>query len=251
MDLKEFIDLYSQGKLTTEKVLGFLENWQVDSLGHTHIDSSRKKRTGVEEFVYGKYKSIRQLKSIVAHYVSKKENVLITRLSGKKQTTLRSLFPQLHTSRIAGLAWALSKPIERKAKKRIVVVTGGTSDAKVAVEALITLKYLGYVPTWIKDAGVAGLQRILSKADILNSAHCLIVIAGMEGSLPTVVSGLTGKPIIAVPTSTGYGVADKGFTALKSMLSSCATTLAAVNIDNGFGAACFADAMMRQFPDVR
>lgn len=130
-------------------------------------------------------------------------------------------------------------------------MTGGTSDANVAVEALITLKYLGYAPTWIKDAGVAGLQRILSKTDILNRSHCLIVIAGMEGTLPTVVSGLTGKPVIAVPTSTGYGVADHGFTALKSMLSSCATTLAAVNIDNGFGAACFADAMMRQFLDEK
>ena len=223
------------------------EQWQVEGLGHTQVDSSRKKRIGVEEFVYGEYKSIRQLKGLITHYLDKKENVLVTRLSPHKQKVLRRFFPTLHGSYKSKLAWVLSKPIPKKPRGRLAVVTGGTSDAGVALEAVITLKYLGYAPTWIKDAGVAGLQRIVSKVDILSRAHCLIVIAGMEGALPTVVSGLTGKPVIAVPTSVGYGVADRGLTALKSMLASCTPTVAAVNIDNGFGAACVADSIVRQF----
>ncbi len=227
-------------------ITSLLEKWQIDSLGHTKVDIARKKRIGVEEFVYGEYKSFKQLKGILTHYENINHNVLITRLSVEKQKYLKNFFPQIHLSIASGLAWLRFKKIEKK-KGNIVIITAGTSDFKVAVESVITLKYLGYSPIWIKDAGVAGLQRILSKADILKDAHCLIVIAGMEAALPVVVSSLTGKPVIAVPTSVGYGVADNGLTALKGILSSCVTSLSAVNIDNGFGAACFADAMFRQF----
>ena len=225
-----------------------LKEWQIASLGHTNLDVSRKIRIGVEEFVYGEYKSFKQLKSIINHYNNVSQNVLITRLQKKKQKQLKAFFPNLHTSLTSGLAWIRFEPVKKK-KGNIVIVSAGTSDSKVGAEALITLKYLNYQPTWIKDVGIAGIQRILSKADILNKAHCLIVIAGMEAALPVVVSGLTGKPVIAVPTSVGYGVAENGSTALKGILSSCTTTLATVNIDNGFGAACFADAIMRQFPN--
>ena len=237
-----------KGHLPVNKAIEKIRHFTYLDLGFAKIDIHRRRRIGIEEVIYGEGKSPRQILSLARVYMRTRRRFLMTRLNEEKIRLLRRECPPVHSSLSAHMAWYRPTMPAKQIKRRkdIAVITAGTSDYPVAVEVCLTLKYLGHRVTWMKDCGVAGIQRLLTFVDTLKKVKCAIAVAGMEGALPTVVSGLCGKPVIAVPTSTGYGVAAGGQTALHTMLSTCSPTVAVVNIDNGFGAACFADAIIRQ-----
>ena len=205
------------------------------------IDHERLGRCGFPEFVYGTGKTVPQLKSIIKKIVTSKQSVLVTRLSKKKYEKLKVNFPEADYD-------SLSKTfiIKSKNKKtalprgKVVVITAGTSDIPVALEAKYTAELCGCGVNTLFDIGVAGIHRLLSNIDIIRNADVVIAVAGMEGALPSVVAGLVSCPVIAVPTSVGYGASLKGLTAMFAMLNSCANGVLVVNIDNGFGAGCAA-----------
>lgn len=201
-----------------------------------NIDYDRKNRLGFDEVIFGSSKDVGLLLELLKEYESKKQNVLITKLQKEKANVLKGHFDNTFydaSSQIFTLypIQPLSGPY------RAGVITAGSSDNFVANEAYYTLQYMGFSAERISDIGVAGLHRLLNRLDDLKNFEVLIVIAGFEGALPTVMGGLLPQPIIAVPTSVGYGVTDNGKTALHGMLGSCANGLLVTNIDNGYGAA--------------
>ncbi len=215
-----------------------------------NLDLRRRDRVGLDEAVLCEAKSVEQIVAICEEAGTGRFPLLLTRLAEEKAAMLpghvrRSLDfdPASRTAFYGEVA-----PESTSAAATVAVVTGGTSDAPVAREAIRTLTYYGHPSTHIPDAGVAGLWRLLSRVDDLAGARVVIVVAGMEGALATVVAGLVPGAVIAVPTSVGYGVADGGRTALHAALTSCAPGLVAVNIDNGFGAACAAIRMLGAHP---
>ena len=200
------------------------------------LDHGRHQRTGHPEVVLGEGKTIEQLRSIVKEMVSAGTvPVLITRVDAEQAAA----FPDAD-HKVAGRAVVVRVAPRTNRGQRVAVITGGTSDLAVAEEALCVLEAFGETPMLIADAGVAGLHRTVAAARELSGVDVAIVVAGMEASLPTVLAGLTDIPLIAVPTSVGYGSSFDGLAALLSMLNSCAPGIAVVNIDNGFGAALFA-----------
>ncbi|MDR2530685.1 MAG: nickel pincer cofactor biosynthesis protein LarB [Oscillospiraceae bacterium] len=208
-----------------------------EDLGYAKVDHHRAKRTGVGEVVYGESKTAEQILGIVGSIARKNaKNILVTRLSREKFDYLeRELnFPIVYheTARIAVADPDVSLPKIGK----IVVACGGTSDLAVCEEAAVTAETLGSRVERLYDVGVAGLHRLLHNLDVLDGARCVIAVAGMEGALASVIGGLVDCPVIAVPTSVGYGAAFGGLAALLAMLNSCASGVSVVNIDNGFGA---------------
>jgi hypothetical protein len=212
---------------------------------YSQIDLLREERIGIPEAIYGKSKSIPELLDIASKFISAKKNFIATKLDTEKIKALQKKFPQLHAHERAGLVWKRFS-VPPLSVKPIGLLSAGTSDRPIYLEAAITLSFLGNRVVRFHDVGVAGIHRLIEKLPKLQDASLLIVVAGMEGALPTVVSGLSGKPIIAVPTSVGYGTAFDGMTALHAMLSSCSPTVTVVNIDNGFGAAVAATVINRQ-----
>ncbi len=202
------------------------------------LDLDRAGRCGFPEFVYGAGKSREQLRRIVPELVARTGSVLVTRIDSGIGQELCLLFPDGFYDPAARVFSV--RPPERKLVGDVAIVTAGSSDLGVALEALYTLEACGVAGELISDVGVAGIERLLARIGRLRRADLCIVIAGMEGALPSVVGGLLKTPVIAVPTSVGYGAAKEGFTALCGMLSSCASGVTVVNIDNGFGAACAA-----------
>ncbi len=211
----------------------------------SQLDLFREERVGIPEAIYGKSKTIEELLEITGRFIALKKNIIATKLSSDKIQALRKAYPSLHGSDRAGLVWKRFTKVTRP-PKAIGLISAGTSDRPIFLEAGITLSFLGNRLIRFQDIGVAGLHRLLEKLPKLKDVSVLIVVAGMEGALPTVVSGLSGKPIIAVPTSVGYGTAFEGMTALHAMLSACSPTVTVVNIDNGFGAAVVATVINRQ-----
>lgn len=199
-------------------------------------DTSRTLRLGFDETIYGVSKTVEQIKAIAEKYLANNLNFVCTGLSPEKLSELKESFPQFTANEQAGILKHIVKPAERKNGK-VAIVTAGTSDIKVASEAQEMLEISGVETEVLADIGVAGIHRFFSVKDNIAESDVIIVIAGMEGALPSVTGGMFSQPIIAVPTSTGYGAALEGFTALFSMLSSCANGITVVNIDNGFGAA--------------
>jgi NCAIR mutase (PurE)-related protein len=214
-------------------------------MSEINIDFGREKRLGFPEIIYGAQKSIEQLESILDHYRNRKMNALITKLQAEKARVLLGCFPEGIYDPQAQTYIIL---YERAAARHGVVgvISGGTADAPIVREAANTLAFLGYEPLCYYDIGVAGLHRLQAKLPELDTCDVLIVVAGFEGALPSVVGGLLSQPIIAVPTSVGYGVAEGGKTALHAMLSSCANGILVMNIDNGCGAALAAVRIMRR-----
>lgn len=209
-------------------------------LGFANIDLERRERTGIAEVVYGEGKSAEQIVQIVRQmYEHGEEHVLITRVDGEKA---RIINRELETVDIISNIYDDARIVvaggghSPDGVGRIAVVTGGTSDIPVAEEAARTAEFLGNEVDRVYDVGVAGLHRLMSKVDIIRSATVVIAIAGMEGALASVVGGLVSAPVIAVPTSVGYGANFGGLSALLAMLNSCASGVSVVNIDNGFGA---------------
>jgi hypothetical protein len=203
------------------------------------IDYERPQRCGFPEVIFGQAKSVAQLRGIIIDFVERGENVLVTRLDAQKAAALTAEFPEAdYQPESRMLALAVRPPSRQNG--RIAVVTAGTSDKPVALEAVQALEFFGFMPNLIQDVGVAGIHRLMACRRQLEDARVVIVVAGMEGALASVVGGLIRAPIIAVPTSVGYGASFDGLAALLAMLNSCAGGVTVTNIDNGFGAACAA-----------
>jgi len=201
-----------------------------------NIDYDRENRLGFPEIIYGESKDLAQLLNILKDYKDKSKNALITKLQAEKAAALKKEMPEAFYDHMSGI-FALSLPEPKNAEAEIAILSGGTSDQFIVNEIFYTLQYLGHSATILQDIGVSGLHRLLSRVEEISKFKILIVVAGFEGALPTVVGGLLSQPIIAVPTRVGYGVASEGQIALGTMLSSCANGITVVNIDNGYGAA--------------
>ncbi len=214
-------------------------------LGFARLDTDRARRTGDPEVVLGQGKPPDQLVAILRALQEAHPDraVLATRVDDAGRAALRASLPQAQIDDLARCVVLGPLP---EATGRIGIVTAGTSDAPVAGEAAVTARVFGASTVLISDVGVAGLHRVMSFRDELDACDCLIVIAGMEGALPSVVGGLTGTPVVAVPTSIGYGMSLGGVTALLAMLNSCAPGVVVVNVDNGFGAAVHAARVVRR-----
>lgn len=235
MDIKEILRSVENGTLTAEEALLKIKMQPFVDIGYAKLDTQRKLRQGVSEIIYGEGKTPEQILGILnAMAENGQERVLITRLSKEKYDRIAEEF-ELRYSEEARLGILGSKPAPDGLGK-ILVLTGGTSDIPVAEEAAVTAEMLGNEVVRIYDVGVAGLHRLLSYLDTIMNASVIIAVAGMEGALASVAGGLADCPVIAVPTSVGYGSSFGGMTALLAMMNSCASNVSVVNIDNGFGA---------------
>jgi NCAIR mutase (PurE)-related protein len=235
--LRELLARVSRGETVVDDALVELRDLPFRNIGVATVDHHRALRLGVPEVIYGASKTSEQLVAIVEEMARLGHNVLVTRVSDDKAAVLAARFPGLRHAPAARVARLEPKPVVRRPCAPVAVVCAGTSDIDVAEEAIETLEAVGLAATRIYDVGVAGLHRLLGRSADLEGASAAIVIAGMEGALPSVVGGIVAQPIVAVPTSIGYGTALSGFTALMAMLTSCASGVVVVNIDNGFGAA--------------
>ena len=205
------------------------------------VDHHRALRQGFPEVIFGEGKTPEQVTGIAQRIAARGDGVLVTRISPTAAHALRAALPQVELNPLGRTAWlAPAQPAERKVRGTVLVVTAGTSDLPVAEEAAVTAAAFGNPVERLTDVGVAGIHRLLARGDRLRSASVVIVVAGMEGALPSVVGGLVAVPVIAVPTSVGYGASFGGVAALLGMLNSCASGVTVVNIDNGFGAAAAA-----------
>jgi pyridinium-3,5-biscarboxylic acid mononucleotide synthase len=240
MDASRILDLLRQIEakgITPEQALSQLRGLPYSDLGIARVDHHRSLRQGMPEVVFGESKTAEQIIAIATELLKGDGRVLVTRVDVEKAEVVRTAVPQLTYH---ALSRTLSFVIDHEPKWQgppVIIVTAGTSDLPVAEEARQTLRVGGVPSECVYDAGVAGLHRIVNDLPKLQVSPALIVVAGMEGALPSVIGGLVAVPIVAVPTSVGYGAALAGFTALLGMLSSCASGLTVVNIDNGFGAA--------------
>ncbi len=201
-----------------------------------NLDMDRENRLGFPEVVYGQTKSAELLKSILSEYQSQGKNALVSRVQSEKGATLLEAFPEAFFDPLSG-SFLLQKNELDESQARVGIICAGSSDLYAVNEALYTLNLLEQPAVCINDVGVAGLHRLLNRLEDIKKFQVLIVVAGFEGALPSVVGGLLKQPIIAVPTSIGYGVAEGGQSALHAMLSSCANGITVTNIDNGYGAA--------------
>jgi NCAIR mutase (PurE)-related protein len=233
----ELLERVRSGALNPDAALRELETLPFSDLGYAKVDHHRALRQGMPEVIFGQGKTPEQIVGIARHLLGAGQNVLVTRLASDAAPIVLSQVPELEHNATARTALALQTPVQPAPGPPVAVVTAGTSDASVAEEALETLRAAGVPTERVFDVGVAGLHRLLDRLEVLRSARAAIVVAGMEGALPSVVGGLLAGPVIAVPTSQGYGAAFEGLTALLGMLTSCASGVSVVNIDNGFGAA--------------
>ena len=233
-DILQLLRQVADGSTAPEEALSQLKRAPFEDLGYAKVDFHRGVRQGAAEVIYGAGKTPEQIAGIAAAMGKRScKNVLITRLSPQAAELVGKTVP-LDYHPIPKLAVAY--PGERNALGHIVVATGGTSDMAVAEEAALTAEVLGNRVVRLYDVGVAGLHRLLSNLESLTSARCVVAVAGMEGALASVIGGLVDCPVIAVPTSVGYGASFGGLSALLAMLNSCASGCSVVNIDNGFGA---------------
>ena len=221
------------------------EDRKVEDLGFARVDVDRASRTGDAEVVYGEGKTPEQVVAILRtlHARHPDRAVLATRLDEEALAQVATSLPEAELHPVARAVTLGPLPTTRGT---VAVVSAGTSDAPVATEAALTVRVHGAAVDVIEDVGVAGLHRLLAVRDRLEQADCLVVVAGMEGALPSVVGGLVGVPLVAVPTSVGYGASFGGIAALLAMLNSCAPGITVVNIDNGYGAGVFAARVARQ-----
>ena len=241
-DLKKILKGVEQGGITVAHALTLIRNRGIENLDFARIDHARHTRCGIPEVIYAESKSVEQIFAIAKQILKQKLPLLITRIDENKYAQLRRRLSNLKYNSAAKAAF-LSTAIGRKIGG-ILIATAGTSDIPVAEEAAVTCDAMGFAPERLYDVGVAGIHRLISSAKSLERAKVIIVAAGMEGALPSVVGGLVDKPVIAVPTSVGYGASFQGIAALLSMLNSCASGVTVVNIDNGFGAAAAAIRIM-------
>jgi NCAIR mutase (PurE)-related protein len=239
MDSERIVELLTKvrrGKVSVSQAVARLRHLPFEDLGFAKVDHHRTLRQGFPEVIMGQGKQPKEIAAIVRALRRRKANVLVTRLSAEKMALVKKLVSGLKYHAAAHAATCVGKPIKITGKGAVLVVCAGTSDIPVAEEAALTAAMMGNRVEKLFDVGVAGIHRLLGNREQLYAASVVIVIAGMEGALPSVVAGLIDKPVIAVPTSVGYGASFNGLAALLAMLNSCASGITVVNIDNGFGA---------------
>lgn len=234
-ELKKFLKDYREGEVSLDQAVERIRNMPFEDLGFAKIDHHRGLRVGFPEVIYCAGKTVEQCAAIATHMVAGgTDNILMTRASREVYDAVAALYPWAHYHETARICHVLKGEIA-ESERPIAVVAAGTSDLPVAEEAAVTAWAMGQKVERIYDVGVAGLHRLLAQMPKLREAKCLVVVAGMEGALPSVVAGLVEAPVIAVPTSVGYGANFGGLSALLTMINSCASGISVVNIDNGFG----------------
>lgn len=243
--IKELLVRVAEGTLNAEDALRELKDLPFVDTTTARIDTHRELRTGLPEIIFGEGKQPHEIVEIAQALVAAGHGVLATRVDADKAQSVTEILPDL-VYNASGRVLRSQKPRRGSAAQgTVAVISAGTSDRPVAEEAIETLTFLGVESARIEDVGVAGIHRLLASRRQINDARVAIVIAGMEGALPSVVGGLVSVPVIAVPTSVGYGASFGGLAALLGMLNSCASGVTVVNIDNGFGAAVAANLMLR------
>lgn len=233
MDIRKTLEALQRGELDMETAEAQLKGFY--DLGHSRVDLEREERNGTPEVIYGESKTSEQITEIMATMLEREQNILATRITQEVAASIQASFPEAvyhEQARLVGLRSYEPELTESK----IAIVCAGTSDLPIAEEARITAEFYGNRIETVYDCGVAGLHRLLASLDTIRSCRVVVVVAGMEGALPSVVGGLVKAPIIAAPTSVGYGANFEGLSALLTMLNSCASGVSVVNIDNGFGA---------------
>ena len=242
--LRRWVRDVRQGRQKPQALIDGLRRLPFDNLGFARLDTHRSLRRGIPEIVLGEGKTPPHLIRILRRLLRDDALILVTRLPAPLFEAIHSHLPGLRYEPVARLAYRLPRA-SRRLSGFVPVITGGTSDLPIAEEAAVTLELLGSRAARLYDVGVAGLHRLLAQWPVLQRAQVIVVIAGMEGALPSVVAGLVGCPVIAVPTSVGYGASFHGLAALLAMLNSCVPGIGVVNIDNGFGAAYLAHIINR------
>jgi NCAIR mutase (PurE)-related protein len=243
-EVEKLLKDVKKGETSIEDALEILKNFPYTDLGFARIDHHREMRTGYPEIIYCAGKSVEQVREIFRVMSEKESNVIGTRANKEMFEAVRSILTDAVYYPVARII-SLQKKKPKVPESRIAIITAGTSDMPVAEEAAVTAELLGNNVLKIYDAGVAGIHRLVDKLPEIRNCRVIIVIAGMEGALASVVGGLVDKPVIAVPTSVGYGANFGGISALLAMLTSCSTGVTVVNIDNGFGAG-FAASMINK-----
>lgn len=234
--LSKILTSFQSGDLSLEEVMDKLKILPYEDLSFAKIDHHRAMRQGFPEVIFCQGKTVNQVTEIMGHLVRHNRNILATRATAAMYEAVLELVPDAKYHELAKLIYVQREPVNSDDERFILVMTAGTSDIPVAEEAAITAEIMGNKVERIFDVGVAGIHRLFSQRQMMEKANVLIVVAGMEGALASVVGGLVAKPIIAVPTSVGYGANFNGLSALLCMLNSCAAGISVVNIDNGFGA---------------
>jgi len=236
----------ADGKTSVVDAAGKLDHLAFEDITYAHIDHHRSLRKGFPEVIFGEGKTADQIVGIMGKMQRQENIILVTRIDQKKADLVRLQFPQAVYHADARMIVLELNEIPRQGRGPILIISAGTSDIPVAQEAYLTARAMGNTVDTIFDVGVSGIHRLLNHHGAIAQANVLIVVAGMEGALPSVVAGMVDRPVIAVPTSVGYGVNLGGLTALFAMLNSCSSNVAVVNIDNGFGAGYMASAINRE-----
>lgn len=248
--LRGLLEQHREGGMSTEQALRALRHFPVDELGFATIDTHRRLRRGFPEVVLARGKRTDHLLGIVGRMLEHGHNILVTRASAEQVAALLEVFPgeepEVHEG--VGTVVYRREAVEEVGRGTILILSAGTADLAVAEEALVTTTLMGNRAELIADVGVAGLHRLLRHRERLADAEVIIVVAGMDAALPSVVAGLVDRPVIAVPTSTGYGASFEGVAALLAALNACSAGVTVVNIDNGFGAGYAAALMNRRRP---
>lgn len=234
--LRELLNSVASGCLSVDEAVSKLERLPFEDLAYARVDHHRSLRKGFPEVIFGQGKSPEHILGIMNAIARQKDTIMVTRLSPEKAAAILAEYPDATYYREARILVHESQPIRKINNGLIAVIAAGTSDIPVAEEAVVTATTMGHRVKKLYDAGVSGIHRLMDEARLLSEASVFVVVAGMEGALPSVVGGLVGKPVIGVPTSVGYGASFGGITALLGMLNSCASNVCVVNIDNGFGA---------------
>ena len=243
-EIEKLLAQVASGEMSIDKASKALQTLPYGDLGYAMIDHHRAHRTGHPEVIYSEGKTIEQVVGIVTHMLSRGSNILATRASEPLFEAVKALWPIAQYNKL-GRVITITQTETQFSEAYVAIVAAGTSDLPVVEEAYETIQALGFKAEKVVDVGVAGIHRLFARLDVIRDAKVVIVVAGMEGALASVVGGLVEKPIIAVPTSVGYGASFGGISALLTMLNSCSSGVTVVNIDNGFGAAFAAAQIMR------
>ena len=236
MYLKKILEDVKNNNLDIDDALKKLKDLPYEDLGYAHIDHHRNLRNGFPEVIYCKGKSDEHILGIIERMNKKNTNILGTRCRKETFDKIAKIYPNAEYEEVSQILKIKNEEIKEQGKGKILIITGGTSDIPVADEAYYTAKFFGNEVERLYDVGVAGIHRLLSHRNIIEEARVIVAVAGMEGALASVVGGLVDVPVIAVPTSVGYGANFDGLAPLLAMLNSCASGISVVNIDNGFGA---------------
>ena len=245
--IRELLNRVQKGELGIDDALSHLKNLPFEDLGFAMVDHHRRLRTGHPETIFCEGKTVEQIQGIVEKMMNRESNILATRADPPVYEALKQMDDRVEYHQQARLV-VINRQEIKKTQSNILIMSAGTSDIPIAEEAAVTAEVMGNTVVRLYDVGVAGIHRLLANKPKIDAAGVMVVVAGMDGALPSVVAGLTDKPVIAVPTSVGYGASFNGLAALLTMLNSCASGVTVVNIDNGYGAG-YSAAIINQIAD--